>query len=110
MTPAPLDERNRRTAGRIVGAVMVFHGLLLVLAMLVLNHAMQPPVHPMPRQVSAPSSALPWAAAAAQPSPRAEQGGALPDWVRQAQRQDTAAPWQVDAQGHVQWREQQARP
>lgn len=110
MTPAPLDERNRRTAVRIVGAVMVFHGLLLALAMMVLGHALHPPEHPMPRQASAPPSAVPWAAVAALPSPRATQGDALPDWVRQAQRQDTAAPWQVDAQGHVQWRAQQARP
>ncbi|AOW14650.1 hypothetical protein LPB72_05260 [Hydrogenophaga crassostreae] len=31
------------------------------------------------------------------------EGAALPDWVQQRRHQDSAAPWQVDAQGHVVW-------
>jgi hypothetical protein len=99
VTPEPLEGHNRRTATRIVTAVLVFHSLALGAGYWVLDRA----VHPARAAVaadlraSAPRNAAVPFAPEATPSSRPD----LPAWLLQAQHADTAAPWRVDGQGHV---------
>lgn len=88
--------RNRRSGWRMAGAVLVFHGLALFMGYRVLDRA----VHP-----AAPHG--PVAAAAPAAPARPPEGGARasqaewPAWLAATRHHDTAAPWGVDAQGHV---------
>ena len=100
VTPVRRRARNRRTANRWVGAVLVLHGLAFFCGFLVLDLAMRPagPTPGFARHASRlpEKSALANAAHSAPPSSQA-----LPGWLLQSQRSDAVAPWSVDAQGHV---------
>lgn len=91
--------RNRRSATRLLAAVLLFHGLALGAGAWVLRqatHADTVPVHataPVQRSVPGGVQKAPPRADVAPPD--------LPRWVLQARHHDTAAPWAVDAQGHV---------
>lgn len=104
MKAAPLNEtglsaRNRRSAARLLAAVLLFHGLALGAGAWVLRqatHADTVPLHATgPLQLTAPGGVQ-------KAPPRADVAPPdLPRWVLQARHHDTAAPWAVDAQGHV---------
>lgn len=104
MKAAPLNEaglsaRNRRSAARLLAAVLLFHGLALGAGAWVLRqatHADTVPVHAtVPLRLPAPGGVQ-------KAPPRADVSPPdLPRWVLQARHHDTAAPWAVDAQGHV---------
>jgi hypothetical protein len=101
--PAPqskeLQQRNRRSAARIVSAVLLFHSLALYGGYRVLDSALHPdPSAAAPAERNRLSKAPP----SVTPSPplKATQPD-WPAWVAAAQSHDTAAPWRVDAQGRV---------
>jgi|GEM_PF-6427888 hypothetical protein len=102
MTPASLDVRNRRTATRIVGAVLVFHSLALGAGVWVLRAATQ--ADSAMARAAMPPVRTPAASVVAAPSDLAgavQLRAELPDWVLKAGASDAAAPWRVDARGHV---------
>lgn len=97
-----LAQRNRVTARRIVGAVLVFHSLALFSGYLVLDRALHPDRTAADRvaQRSLPSGTQPAPAPVRVDTSTAPSSDGLA-WVTAAQSRDTAAPWRVDAHGHV---------
>lgn len=97
-----LARRNRVTARRIVGAVLVFHSLALFSGYLVLDRALHPdrPAADRVAQRSLPSATPPAPVPVRVDSSTAPPSDGLA-WVTAAQSRDTAAPWRVDAHGHV---------
>lgn len=92
--------RNRVTARRIVGAVLVFHSLALFSGYLVLDRALHPD-----RSAANPVAQRSWPSETPPAPVRVDTSSAPPSdglaWVTAAQSRDTAAPWRVDAHGHV---------
>lgn len=97
--PQALQQRNRRSAARIVTAVLLFHSLALYGGYRVLDRAL----HPDP-SVAAPAERNLLSKAPPPVSPSPPLMATQPDWpawVSAAQSHDTAAPWRVDTQGRV---------
>ncbi len=102
--PRALAQRNRTTARRIIGAVLAFHSMALFGGYLVLDRALHPDLPASDRAALGP---LPTATRPAPAPARVNTTAATPTeapaWLTAARSQDTAAPWRVDAQGHVHW-------
>lgn len=99
-----LRVRNRRTATRLVTAVLLFHSLALASGVWLLRQASgERAEHPRVTTLAAAGGRERVAETPGAPRDevREERPSALPDWVLQSSRFDTPAPWRTDGSGHV---------
>lgn len=102
--------RNRRTATRLVTGVLLFHTLALASGVWLLRQASgarsDEGLRAMAVAVSGGRGGVAATPDAIRDAPReaireAQPPSALPDWVLQANRTDTPAPWRTDDSGYV---------
>lgn len=105
MKSQDLQVRNRRTATRLVTGVLLFHTLALASGVWLLRQASGVSADEGPQAMTAALTGGREGLAATPDAPRAsvreEPSSGLPEWVLQAQRSDTPAPWRTDVSGHV---------
>lgn len=105
MKPQDLRVRNRRTATRLVTGVLLFHTLALASGVWLLRQASGVRTDEGPQAMTVALTGGREGFAATPDVPREairEQPlSGLPEWVLQANRSDTPAPWRTDDSGHV---------